>query len=176
MAAGETTSRSARRLRAVRVGTDVTGAVRVRFAPSPTGHLHVGGARTALFNWLYARHHRGAFVLRIEDTDRSRSTDANVAAILQALEWLGLPWDEGPPTYTFGGVVDDVRMRIPHVTRGTAPLPNTPKQILCYEALGSPTPERAHVWMVLGPDGSGLSRRPGAPSVRAFRDGGIPAE
>src|SRR2546428_7298695 len=98
MAAGETTSRSARRLRAVRVGTDVTGAVRVRFAPSPTGHLHVGGARTALFNWLYARHHRGAFVLRIEDTDRSRSTDANVAAILQALEWLGLPWDEGPPT------------------------------------------------------------------------------
>src|SRR2546428_3128616 len=98
MAAGETTSRSARRLRAVRVGTDVTGAVRERFAPSPTGHLHVGGARTALFNWLYARHHRGAFVLRIEDTDRSRSTDANVAAILQALEWLGLPWDEGPPT------------------------------------------------------------------------------
>src|SRR5207247_11480172 len=98
MAAGETPSRSARQLRAVRVGTDVTGAVRVRFAPSATGHLHVGGARTALFNWLYARHHRGAFVLRIEDTDRSRSTDANVAAILQALEWLGRSWDEGPPT------------------------------------------------------------------------------
>ena len=76
----------------------MSGTVRVRFAPSPTGHLHVGGARTALFNWLYARHHRGAFVLRIEDTDRSRSTDAHVAAILQALEWLGLPWDEGPPT------------------------------------------------------------------------------
>jgi len=72
--------------------------VRVRFAPSPTGHLHVGGARTALFNWLFARHHRGAFVLRIEDTDSSRSTDENIVAIVDALGWLGLDWDEGPPT------------------------------------------------------------------------------
>jgi hypothetical protein len=72
--------------------------VRVRFAPSPTGHLHVGGARTALFNWLYARHHRGTFILRIEDTDRSRSTDENIIAIVDALSWLGLDWDEGPPT------------------------------------------------------------------------------
>src|SRR2546427_9995501 len=72
-------------------------AVRVRFAPSPTGHLHVGGARTALFNWLYARHHRGTFILRIEDTDRPRSTDENFTAILEALEWLGLDWGEGPP-------------------------------------------------------------------------------
>ncbi|HEU5321993.1 MAG TPA: glutamate--tRNA ligase, partial [Methylomirabilota bacterium] len=71
--------------------------VRVRFAPSPTGHLHVGGARTALFNWLHARRHGGAFVLRIEDTDRSRSTEANIASILDALRWLGLDWDEGPP-------------------------------------------------------------------------------
>jgi glutamyl-tRNA synthetase len=71
--------------------------VRVRFAPSPTGHLHVGGARTALFNWLFARHHRGAFVLRIEDTDRSRSTDANIGLIVEALRWLELDWDEGPP-------------------------------------------------------------------------------
>src|SRR5213595_1691594 len=76
----------------------MSGAVRVRFAPSPTGHLHVGGARTALLNWLYARHHRGTFILRIEDTDRSRSTDENITAILEALEWLGLDWDEGPPT------------------------------------------------------------------------------
>src|SRR5438093_653563 len=76
----------------------MSGAVRVRFAPSPTGHLHVGGARTALFNWLYARHHRGTFILRIEDTDRSRSTDENITAILEALEWLGLDWGEGPPT------------------------------------------------------------------------------
>jgi glutamyl-tRNA synthetase len=71
--------------------------VRVRFAPSPTGHLHVGGARTALFNWLFARHHRGVFILRIEDTDRARSTDENLGAILDALRWLELDWDEGPP-------------------------------------------------------------------------------
>src|SRR5213596_1761466 len=265
-------------MRAVRVGTDVTGAVRVRFAPSPTGHLHVGGARTALFNWLYARHHRGAFVLRIEDTDRSRSTDANVAAILQALEWLGLSWDEGPPTpgyrqserlaiyrehaerlfaagrayycdcapvelererraaqarketfrysgrcrargltagalrlripddgatvvndlihgpvtfehrllddwilartdgtptYNFCVVVDDVTMGITHVIRGNDHLSNTPKQVLCYEALGYAVPEFAHVSMILGPDRARLSKRHGATSVQAYREQGI---
>ncbi len=73
-------------------------AVRVRFPPSPTGFLHVGGARTALFNWAFARHHGGAFVLRIEDTDRSRSTEEYTRSILDALEWLGLDWDEGPPS------------------------------------------------------------------------------
>ncbi|NOY44646.1 MAG: glutamate--tRNA ligase [Deltaproteobacteria bacterium] len=70
--------------------------VRTRFAPSPTGHLHVGGARTALFNFLYARHHGGTFVLRIEDTDRERSTDESTRAILESMRWLGLDWDEGP--------------------------------------------------------------------------------
>src|SRR5437870_3569777 len=259
----------------------MSGAVRVRFAPSPTGHLHVGGARTALFNWLYARHHRGTFILRIEDTDRSRSTDENITAILEALEWLGLDWDEGPPTpgyrqterlpiyrdhaerlratgrayycdcppellererraaqarketfrysgrcrdrgldtgalrlripdagttvvndlihgpvtfdhgglddwilvrtdgtptYNFCVVVDDVTMRITHVIRGNDHLPNTPKQILCYEALGYPVPEMAHVSMILGPDRSRLSKRHGATSVQAFRDAGIPAD
>ena len=69
---------------------------RVRFAPSPTGYLHVGGARTALFNWLWARRQGGTFVLRIEDTDRERSTQAAVDAILDGLRWLGLDWDEGP--------------------------------------------------------------------------------
>ncbi|RPJ18052.1 MAG: glutamate--tRNA ligase [Desulfobacteraceae bacterium] len=67
-----------------------------RFPPSPTGFLHVGGARTALFNWLYARHMNGRFVLRIEDTDTERSTQASVDAIFEALEWLGIEWDEGP--------------------------------------------------------------------------------
>ena len=67
-----------------------------RFPPSPTGYLHVGGARTALFNWLYARHMKGKFVLRIEDTDAARSTQASVDAIFEALEWLGIDWDEGP--------------------------------------------------------------------------------
>jgi glutamyl-tRNA synthetase len=71
-------------------------AVRLRFAPSPTGYLHVGGARTALFNWLYARHLGGTFVLRIEDTDVARSTEESVTAILDGMRWLGLTWDEGP--------------------------------------------------------------------------------
>src|SRR5215472_9176445 len=71
-------------------------SLRVRFAPSPTGYLHVGGARTALFNWLLARKQKGVFILRIEDTDRERSTDANTRSILEGLEWLELHWDEGP--------------------------------------------------------------------------------
>src|SRR5947207_11512981 len=70
--------------------------VRVRFAPSPTGYLHIGGARTALFNWLFARHHGGKFVLRVEDTDRARNTEEAAAAIYVGLQWLGLNWDEGP--------------------------------------------------------------------------------
>lgn len=70
--------------------------IRTRFAPSPTGFLHIGGARTALFNWLYTRHHGGEFVLRIEDTDQQRSTDESTKAILDAMTWLGLGWDEGP--------------------------------------------------------------------------------
>ena len=255
--------------------------VRVRFAPSPTGHLHVGGARTALFNWLFARHHRGTFILRIEDTDRSRSTDENIVAIVDALGWLGLDWDEGPPTagyrqterlaiyseharrmlaagrayycdcppelldrerevaqkrnetfrysgrcrergltagalrlriptegatvvndlvhgpvtfehsqlddwilvrtdgtptYNFCVVVDDVTMRITHVIRGDDHLSNTPKQILCYEALDYTVPEFAHVSMILGKDKSRLSKRHGATSVQAFRDAGFPAD
>ena len=70
--------------------------VRTRFAPSPTGSLHIGGARTAIFNWLFARHHGGEFILRIEDTDRSRSTEESILEITDAMEWLGLDWDEGP--------------------------------------------------------------------------------
>src|SRR2546427_715549 len=71
-------------------------SVRTRFAPSPTGHLHIGGVRTALFNFLFARHEGGRFVLRIEDTDRTRSTPESIQAILDGLTWLGLDWDEGP--------------------------------------------------------------------------------
>ena len=70
--------------------------IRTRFAPSPTGYLHVGGARTALFSWAYARKHGGKFILRIEDTDLERSTESSVQAILDAMRWLGLEWDEGP--------------------------------------------------------------------------------
>jgi glutamyl-tRNA synthetase len=268
----------------------VTEAVRVRFAPSPTGHLHVGGARTALFNWLFARHAGGVFLLRIEDTDRSRSTDDSIRQILEAMTWLGLTWDpEGPeddgthrgyfrqtgrleiyrahadrllaegrayhcyclaeeiearrqaaqargetfrydgrcrtarprpgvpaalrlripdggatvvsdlihgdvvfehatlddwilvrsdgtPTYNFTVVVDDVTMKITHVVRGNDHLSNTPKQVLCYEALGYPRPAFAHIPMILGADRSRLSKRHGATSVLAFRDEGFLAE
>ena len=70
--------------------------VRVRFAPSPTGYLHIGGARTALFNWLFARHHGGKFILRVEDTDKTRNTEEAAAAIYEGLQWLELNWDEGP--------------------------------------------------------------------------------
>jgi glutamyl-tRNA synthetase len=76
-----------------------TGPVRVRFAPSPTGNLHVGGARTALFNYLFARSRGGRFVLRVEDTDLERSTRRSEEAVLADLAWLGLRWDEGPHTH-----------------------------------------------------------------------------
>ena len=95
--------------------------VRVRFAPSPTGHLHVGGARTALFNWLYARSQKGTFVLRIEDTDQERSTEESYAAILRGMEWLGLDWDEGPGKEgDFGPYLQSERLEV--YRRQTAPL------------------------------------------------------
>ncbi|MEB3196163.1 MAG: glutamate--tRNA ligase [Candidatus Sericytochromatia bacterium] len=74
----------------------MSARVRVRFAPSPTGYLHVGGARTALFNWLFARKHGGTFILRVEDTDQARSSEESTAAIFEGMRWLDLPWDEGP--------------------------------------------------------------------------------
>jgi glutamyl-tRNA synthetase len=74
--------------------------VRVRFAPSPTGFLHIGGVRTALFNWLFARQQKGIFILRIEDTDQSRSTDESIQAIIEGMKWVGLDWDEGPVRQT----------------------------------------------------------------------------
>ncbi|MBX6422666.1 glutamate--tRNA ligase [Thermosulfurimonas sp. F29] len=251
-------------------------SVKTRFPPSPTGHLHLGGARTALFNWLFARHHGGTFVLRFEDTDRERSRQEYVDSIREALEWLGLYWDEGPyfqserlevyreyarrlyeegkayycecspeeleqkrrealaagrkpgydgtcrdknlppgpgrvlrlrvpetgttvvedlirgavafdhreiddfilvrsdgtPTYQFAVVVDDLTMGITHVIRGDDHLSNTPKQILLYEALGAEPPHFAHVPMILGPDGTRLSKRHGALSILAYRDEG----
>ena len=247
-----------------------------RFPPSPTGYLHVGGARTALFNWLYARHMHGKFILRIEDTDIKRSTQASVDAIFEALEWLGIDWDEGPyfqskrldvyqtyiqklldsghayyctcspekieamrkkalatggkpkydgtcrdkglaktgnavirfkaptagttivkdiikgnivfqnseqddfivcrsdgtPTYNFVVVVDDITMGINTVIRGDDHLNNTPRQIMLYNALGSPLPAFGHVPMVLGKDRTRLSKRHGATSVTAYRDMG----
>ncbi len=84
----------------VMAATGEPRGVVTRFAPSPTGYLHIGGARTALFNWLFARHHGGKYLLRIEDTDRARSTDSAIEAIFDGLEWLGLAGDE-PATFQF---------------------------------------------------------------------------
>ena len=253
--------------------------VRTRFAPSPTGYLHVGGARTALFSWLYARRHGGHFVLRIEDTDLERSTAESVNAILEGMTWLGLEYDEGPffqthrfqrydevigqliaagkayrcdcskerlealreeqmrtkqkprydghcrhrdvgadaphvvrfrnpedgevafddlvhgriafanaelddlvirrtdgsPTYNFTVVVDDMDMEITHVIRGDDHINNTPRQINMLRALGREPPRYAHVPMILGDDGSRLSKRHGAVSVMQYaKDGYLP--
>ncbi len=268
--------------------------VRVRFAPSPTGFLHVGGARTALFNWLFARHHGGVFVLRIEDTDAERSTEASTKAIYEGMEWLGLNWDEGPgvggphgpyvqterktiyheeadrllrdgvaypcfctseelkerreaalaagrpsgydgrcrglsvedraakraagipaairvrtpdgesawddaikghisfdnrnledfvilksdgnPTYNFAVVLDDLRMEITHVIRGDDHVSNTPRQIVLYRHLDHALPVFAHVPMILGDDGTRLSKRHGATAVGAYREMGFVPE
>lgn len=265
--------------------------IRVRFAPSPTGTLHIGGARTALFNWLFARSQNGKFILRLEDTDLERSTAESALGIVDGLKWLGLDWDEGPdmegpwgpyrqserlpiyqqylqqlldsgkayycfctaedlrlqrekaqvlkenyaykgscrhlrsdeiahlleqgikptirfrmpaegktvvhdlvrgqvefqndllddfiiaksdgwPTYNFAVVVDDYSMQISHVIRAEEHLPNTPKQLLLYQALELAPPQFAHVSMILAPDRSKLSKRHGATSVQEFREQG----
>jgi len=265
--------------------------VRVRFAPSPTGLLHIGNARTALYNKLFALQHKGTFILRIEDTDVERHDPAAEAAIMEDLRWLGMAWDEGPdaegkhgpyrqsertelyheyaqrllqeerayqcyctpeelaqmrkqllakgerprylgqcrelssqqvrefesegrrpslrfvipegatilqdiihgkkvfannlledfvimrsdgrPAYNFAAVVDDALMAITHVIRGEDHLPNTPRQILLYEALGFTPPRFAHHPFLVAPEGERLSKRYGAISVRAYRDKGF---
>ena len=256
--------------------------VRTRFAPSPTGSLHTGGARPALFSWAFARRHGGTFILRIEDTDVARSTPAAVQAILDGMSWLGLDADEGPfyqmqrmdrykavigemlaagsaylcyasteeldrmreeqrargekprydgrwrpepgkvlpappagvepvvrfrnpvegavawddlvkgrieianaelddlviaradgtPTYNFCVVVDDRDMGITHVIRGDDHVNNTPRQINILRALGAQVPLYAHLSMILGDDGTKLSKRHGAVSVMQYFDDG----
>lgn len=213
--------------------------VKVRFAPSPTGYLHIGGARTALFNWMYARAQGGKFVLRVEDTDQERSKKEFLDEILNSMQWLGLNWDElylqserfdiyrehaeklldegkaykdgdaiilkmplrevklydvirgeiqfdtaiikdqvliksdGSPAYSFACVVDDALMEISHVIRGEDHIPNTPKQIIIYEALGFKVPKFAHLPLILGEDGSRMSKRTGAVAVSDYRARGF---
>ncbi len=271
--------------------------IRVRFAPSPTGYLHIGGARTALFNWLFAKKMKGIFILRIEDTDELRSTGESVKAIFEGMKWLGLGWDEGAlseggekggsgpyfqaeradkgiyapyaqklvsegkayycyctneeleamrqkaqlekklpkyegkcrnltkaqiddfakqgrkpvirfrmsddgmtsfqdlihgkvefenrllydfimvkasgyPTYNFACAVDDHLMEISHVIRGDDHISNTPLQVNLYSALGWTPPEFTHLSMILGPDGTRLSKRHGATSVGEYEKAG----
>ncbi|HNX69056.1 MAG TPA: glutamate--tRNA ligase [Candidatus Omnitrophota bacterium] len=217
--------------------------IRVRFAPSPTGFLHIGGVRTALFNFLYARQQGGKFLLRIEDTDRLRSTPEFEQEILDSLRWLGLDWDEdlvhqssrleryrevaneliakglayeqrdgdkvaltfrmpkikvtftdlvhgdvtydsnefddlvimksdGFPTFHLAVIVDDHDMGITHVVRGDDHLPNTPRHILIHQALGWRPPKYAHLPLIMGADGTPLSKRHGAVAVSAYRNNG----
>lgn len=232
--------------------------IKVRFAPSPTGFLHIGGARTALFNYLYARAQGGAFVLRVEDTDQERSRPEYLEEILQSMVWLGMDWDElykqserfeiyrdqarrlvadgaayeengaillktepreikffdiirgevvfdtsnfvrrddagqimcesdgqpklkdevlikadGSPAYNFCCVVDDALMEISHVIRGEDHIPNTPKQLMMYEALGYKPPKFAHLPMILDEQGGKMSKRTGAVAVTAYREMGF---
>jgi glutamyl-tRNA synthetase len=209
----------------------------VRFAPSPTGWLHIGGVRTALFNWLFARHEDGEFRLRIENTDTSREVAEATDQILDSLRWLGLDWDgevtfqldriercqqeaqrlvgegkayedegairirmpgegttawddivlgrvevpnesledlvlvrsDGRPTYNFASPVEDWLDGITHVIRGSDHVSNTPKQIRILEALGATPPAYAHLPMVLGADGTKLSKRHGVVGINEFR-------
>ncbi len=253
--------------------------IRTRFAPSPTGYLHIGGVRTALYSWLYAKKLGGEFVLRIEDTDLERSTEESVNAILEGMSWLGLDYEQGPfyqthrferykevidmllakglayycyatpeeldemreaqkaagekprydgrfrdfdgtppadvnpvirfknptdgevviddivkgqvvignkelddliiarsdgtPTYNLTVVVDDWDMGMTHVIRGDDHLNNTPRQINLYKAIGAEVPKFAHIPMVLGEDGSRLSKRHGAVSVLQYKEEGF---
>jgi glutamyl-tRNA synthetase len=261
--------------------------VRTRYAPSPTGALHIGNVRSGLFAYLFARHNGGSFILRIDDTDQERSTGESLEEILESLRWLGIEWDEGPPdanyfqsnrferyrqgalellrqrkaypcyctaeeleakrrqaerehrkpgydgkcrelpfsadlslpdrsagrnytirfraprtgetvvndlikgravfdnaelddliifrsdgvpTYNFATVLDDADFAITHVVRGDDHLPNTPRQMQIFYALGLVPPEYAHLPMVMGPDGQKLSKRHAATSVFAYRD------
>jgi nondiscriminating glutamyl-tRNA synthetase len=267
--------------------------IRLRFAPSPTGPLHIGGARSALFNYLLAARAGGDFILRVEDTDLERSSPQSEQNIIESLRWLGIEWNEGIgaggefgpyrqterlplyreaaqqllaagyaytcycpeeelervrasqqaagqtphyngacrqlsqeeraakeaaglkpvvrfavprdkeliiedlvrgrvtvnsneiggdfvilksdglPTYNFAAVVDDFQMRITHVVRGEEHLPNTPRQLLMYEALAYPPPLFAHVSLILGPDHSKMSKRHGSVSVVNYREEGF---
>ena len=97
----------------------MTSTVVTRFAPSPTGFLHIGGGRTALFNWLFARQHGGKMLLRIEDTDRERSTEAAIAAILDGIKWLGLEWD-GEIVYQFSRAARHAEVARDLLARGHA--------------------------------------------------------
>lgn len=215
--------------------------VRVRFAPSPTGYLHIGSARTALFNWVYARRYGGSFLLRVEDTDLARSKKEFLDEIIADLKWLGIGWDEEPmrqserfavyrqaaetlvkegraymegaayifrveksrtivlddmihgrivfstddikdqvmiksdgsPTYNFSCVIDDAYLKITHIIRGDDHVSNTPKQILFYEALGLTVPRFGHMPLIMGPDGSKLSKRHGGVSVEEYKKEGF---
>ena len=177
---------------------------RVRFAPSPTGSLHVGNALSAVAN----RRLGDWMLLRIDDTDPARNVPGGEAEIVEDLRWLGLEWDEGPvrqserqeryreaaeplgarfggttllredgsATYQLASVVDDVDFGITHVVRGNDHRPNEPLQRRLFEALGAEPPEFVHHGLILGPAGKKLAKREPGATVASLREAGIPAE
>src|SRR5215467_852410 len=177
---------------------------RVRFAPSPTGTLHIGNALSAVANRSFG----DWMLLRIDDTDPARNVPGGEAAILDDLRWLGVDWDEGPvcaseraarhreaaaglpqrfegvmlwrddgsPTYHLASVVDDADFGITHVIRGNDHRPNEALHTALAEAIGARPPEYIHHGLVLGPDGKKLSKRAAGASVASLRDEGIPPE
>src|SRR5918911_2930940 len=177
---------------------------RVRFAPSPTGSLHVGNALSAVAN----RRLGDWMLLRIDDTDPARNVPGGEAEIVEDLRWLGLEWDEGPvrqserqeryreaaaplgarfdgttllredgtATYHLASVVDDVDFEITHVVRGNDHRPNEHLHRRLHEALGTRAPEYVHHGLILGEDGKKLSKRAFGATVASLREAGIPAE
>ena len=177
---------------------------RVRFAPSPTGSLHVGNALSAVANRVFG----DWMLLRIDDTDPARNVPGGEEEILRDLQWLGIAWDDGPvrqserqeryresaapigdrldcvtllredgtATYQLASVVDDVDFGITHVIRGNDHRPNEPVQARLFEALGARPPEFVHHGLILGDDGKKLSKRAPGATVASLRDDGIPAE
>lgn len=189
--------------------------VRVRFAPSPTGSLHLGSALSAVANRRFADERGGTFLLRIDDTDAARNVEGGADAIVADLEWLDVRWDEGPlrqserfvrhreaahaigepdadgalrfghttllrtdgsPTYQLASAVDDLDFGITHVIRGSDHRANAELQTELIRALGGEPPEFVHHGLLLGEDGTKLSKRHGASSLADLRDAGIPAE
>ncbi|NCZ70771.1 MAG: glutamate--tRNA ligase [Actinobacteria bacterium] len=161
--------------------TDVASP-RFRFAPSPTGFFHVGGARTALYNWALAKRLGGTFVLRIEDTDEARNKPEWTQGIIDALDWIGVRRDDptfegnGSPMFLLANVVDDVSMRVSHVVRAEEHLPNTPKQQMLWEALGHRPPVWAHVPVLVNEQRKKLSKRRDKVALEQFRDEGYLSE
>src|SRR6266699_2229896 len=119
------------------------GKPRLRFAPSPTGYQHIGGYRTALFDWLYARHTGGTFILRIEDTDIARTVEGSVEFLIEGMKWLGIDYDDqimlksdGYALYHLAHLVDDHLMGITHVLRGDEWISSAPLHVQIYKAFG----------------------------------------
>src|SRR5436853_258779 len=154
-------------------------SVRVRFAPSPTGYLHIGSARTALFNWLFARKEGGKFLLKVAREGQTRFADAvygEQARDHSEIEDLVLLRSgDLSPLYNLSVVVDDIEMGITHVIRGQDHLTNTHKQVLIYEALGTPVPVFGHLPLINAPGKEKLSKRKHGEivSVTTYRDRGL---